>query len=84
LDSAGGSGQTLKGLNTLDDHNDKHLQNNDFLVGSGPSPAQWFGFFRFLEVVHEAKYLYEGIINHSTFGYIEHTLISTSGDFAND
>src|SRR5665648_271374 len=45
--------QPLKGLNMLDDHNDKYLQNNDILVGSGPSPAHWLGFFHFVDLVHE-------------------------------
>ena len=70
--------QPLKGLNTLDDHNDKHLQDNDILVGSGPSPVHWFGFFHFVDLVHEAQYLYEGIviIDHSILRYIKYTLLS--------
>ena len=46
--------QPLKGLNMLDDHNDKYLQNNDILIGSGPSPAYWFGFFHFVDLIDEA------------------------------
>lgn len=46
--------QPLEGLNTLDDHDDKYLQNHEILVGSGPSPAHWFGFFHFVDFVHEA------------------------------
>ena len=59
--------QSLKGLNALDDHYDKYLQDHEILVGSGPSPAHWFGSFRFVDLVHEAQNLYEGtvIIDHS-------------------
>ena len=68
--------QPLESVNALDDHYDKYLQNYEILVGSGPSSAHWFGSFCFVDLVHEAQNLYEGIIiiDHSILQYINNII----------
>lgn len=53
--------QPIKCLNTLDDHNDKHLEDKDVALDSKPSPAHWPKFHLFVGLIPWVQYQYEGI-----------------------